>query len=323
LLWQRLRLDYNEPVIRCRQVAEVADRFARVARAIRNTDCVYRCVASGEPTGMCQSGRYDAVTYSGLSRHIDLCDGFWNASPDDQEAILLHEWMHYVYTTRGMHDEPAGGFDTADCYTIFADARRRGAAARDDGSCPARSEPVPAADPSRQTAQCPDNVFATFSGTGGYAYGLGGRHYGLLGAGFDLNFPLTRMHDWEFTLGPRFTALLPSTETARAVYLEGIRAGVLFRYRPWRFGFQAGAYAEGGNLSLPNADATRSDHPYLAGGVSAALNFRLGERTALQIVADVGGGTRLDRIEPAAGAGSDAAQRGWFGVGLGVALQIK
>lgn len=319
VLWQRLRLDYNEPVIRCRQVAEVADRLARAAREIRGTDCTYHCVASGQPEGMCQSGRYDAVTNVSLSRSIDLCDGFWLASSDDQEAILLHEWMHYLYTRRGLRDEQAGGFDTADCYAIFADARRRGAAARDDGSCPARTEPVPAADPSRQTAQCPGNVFATFAGLGGYAYGLGGHHYGLLSAGLDLNFPLTRMHDWEFTLGPRFIALLPTNAAARASYLQGIRAGVSFRYRPWRFGYQVGAYAEGGSASLPNADETRTAHPYLAGGVTAALNFRLGDRTALQILADVGGGARLD-LDPGAG---DEAQRGWFGVGLGLALQIK
>jgi len=319
LLWERLRLDYNEPVIRCRQVAEVADRLARAAREIRGTDCVYQCAASGEPEGECRSGRHDAYTHVGLSRNIDLCDGFWLASSDDQEAILLHEWMHYLYLTRGLRDQRGGGFDTADCYAIFADARRRGAAARDDGTCPARAEPVPAADPSRQTEQCPGNVFATFVGLGGYAYGLGGHHYGLLGAGLDLNFPLTRMHDWELTLGPRFTALLPTDAAARASYLEGIRAGVSFRYRPWRFGIQVGGYAEAGRASLSNADETRTAHPYLAGGVTAALNFRLGDRTALQILADVGGGTRLDRIDPA----GDEARRGWFGVGLGLALQIK
>jgi hypothetical protein len=210
--------------------------------------------------------------------------------------------------------------DPAECSAICAAARRRGAAARDDGSCLARTEPVPAPDLSRQTAQCPENVFATFVGLGGYAYGLGGRHHALLSAGLDLNFPLTRMHDWEVTLGPRFTALLPTAAAARVSYLEGIRAGLSFRYRPWRFGFQVGGYAEAGSASLPNADETRSAHPYLAGGVAAALNFRLGERTSLQILADVGGGARLGRIDVAAG---EEAQRGWFGVGLGLALQVK
>ena len=56
LLWERLRLDYDEPVIRCRQVAEVADRLARAAREIRATECVYHCVAAGQPEGDVSDG---------------------------------------------------------------------------------------------------------------------------------------------------------------------------------------------------------------------------------------------------------------------------
>src|SRR5262245_29314037 len=320
LLWERFRLDYNDPVIRCRQVAEIADRFARAAREIRGTDCEYNCVASGEPEGECQESHPNAYTYVGVSRSIDLCDGFWRRrSPDEQEETLLHEWMHYVYLPRGVGDEPAGGFDTAECYAIFADIRRRGAAAQDLG-CPKRTEPVPAGDPSRQAAECPSNVFGTVTALGGYAHGLGGHHYGLVGGGLDVNLPLTRMHDWELTLGPRFTALLPTDTAARASYLTGIRAGISFRYRPWRFGFQVGGYAEGGGATLPTATDSQATHPYLAGGVAAALNFRLGDRTALQIVGDVGGGAVLGRIDTATG---EEARRGWFGVGLGLALQVQ
>jgi hypothetical protein len=35
LVWERFRLDYNDPRIRCRQVATIADRFEKVARDIR------------------------------------------------------------------------------------------------------------------------------------------------------------------------------------------------------------------------------------------------------------------------------------------------
>jgi hypothetical protein len=319
LLWERLRLDYNDPLIRCRQIASVADRFARVAREIRNTDCTYRCAAAGQPPGPCAKGGIDAYTHVGLSRRIDLCVGFWNAPQQDQEAILLHEWMHYVFLTRGLRDDPSGGFDTADCYAIFADARRRGNAHRDDGSCPARTGAVPAADRARQRQQCPSNVFETLSILGGYAYGLGGRDYGLVGAGLDFNFPLTRMHDWELALGPRFTALLPTDSTARNAYLTGVRAGLLFRYRPWRFGFQVGGYAEAGGAALPDTEEGYDWRPYAAGGLTAGLNIPLGRSTDLQVLLDVGGGARLDEIE----APEDDSQRGWFQAGLGVAIQFQ
>ena len=119
--------------------------------------------------------------------------------------------------------------------------------------------------------------------SGGYAYGLPGRgHYGTFGGGLDLLFPLTRMHDWELSVGARVLSLAPADPTERAAFMFGVRTGLQFRYRPWRFGFQLGGYAEAGGINVPDAGGGDRTHAYLGGGLTGGLNIPLGRQTALQ-----------------------------------------
>jgi hypothetical protein len=318
LLWRWFRLDYNDPLDRCRKIATIGDRFNRLARDIRNTECNYRCTATGEPSGPCSELHPNAYTYVGLTRRIDLCAGFWLRDNDGQAETLLHEWAHYLFVTRGVGDEPTGGFDNAACYGAFATEVVTGSPiSPDEVNCTPNNAPLPARDETRIAAACPTNVFSTLAVSGGYLYGLpGARSYGTIGAGLDLNFPLTLMHDWEFTLGANFMAALPPDRTQRAAYLLGLRTGIAFRYRPSRFGYEVRPYAEGGAAVLPDVSTGGTNtFPYAGGGVTAGLNVPLGRQTALKIFMDVGGGAGLNT--------NDQTAFGWFHSGLGAALQFQ
>jgi len=317
-LWRWFRLDYNNPLDRCRRVATIGDRFDLLARDLRQTACTYRCTATGEPEGLCTGGNANAATYVGFSRRIDLCAAFWLRNPEEQSETLLHEWAHYLFIRRGVGDELAGGFDNAACYGAFATEIVTGSPiSPDDENCPPNLDPLPARNDRGIDAPCPTNVFATLSAGGGYLYGLpGARSYGTVTGGLDLNFPLTRMHDWELTVGGRFTGALPAEPNQRAAYLIGLRTGLLFRYRPWRFGGQGGGYAEIGGANLPNAATGGSNtYPYLSGGLTGGLNFPIGRQTALQLFLDIGGGAGLNT--------TDNKLFGWFHGGLGAAIQFQ
>jgi len=316
LLWTRFGLDYNEPRVRCRFVPELADRFAGIASGLRDTDCTYNCAAAGEPSSNCDGTNF-AHTYVGLTRNIDLCSSFWGASqtPLHRAETILHEWAHYEFGRRGLWDEVGEKFDNAECYAAFAFEVTGGTpVVWDDTLCPPRTTALPALDAARIDSSCPRNVFVSLpSLAGGYLFGLPGKgHYGTVSGGFDLQFPLTRMHDWELTLGPRFTAAIPSDPDERTAYLVGLRVGLQFRYRPWRFTRQLGGYVEGGAAFLPGATGQHDQASrYAVGGVSAGLGF--GKQTALQLFLNVGGGLGVDT--------SSEKTFGIFQAGLGAALQ--
>ncbi len=314
LLWTRFRLDYNDALVRCRFLPTIADRFADIADEIRNTDCVYRCTSTGEPETECTTLHAFAVTTAPVGRRIALCTSFWGLPDPEQALTILHEWAHYLFVARGLADDADSSFDNAECYAAFAFELAGIAAGWDDTLCPPATEPVPALEPDRVASACPGNVFLNIPLTGGYLYGLpGGRHYGTVSFGWDLLFPLTRMHDWELALGPRITAAIPSEHDARAAFLLGLRTAVTFRYRPWRTGFHLGVYSEFGSAVLPEPGG-ETYHPYASGGAMFGGNFPIGRREALQLFVDVGGGAGLDT--------RDSSAFGWFQAGLGVAFQF-
>ena len=316
LLWQKFRLDYNDPRTRCRFVPEIADRLERIARGIRSVGVTYNCTSAGEPTEDC-SGHWAATRGAHWpygAHRIDLCSLFWRDT-NEQALTLLHEWAHYVFWASGLHDELPGGFDTAGCYSAFALEVTGGASNKvEDTKCIPNDAPLPELDQTRVEQSCPPNVFVNLSLTGGYVSGLPGRGHDLpLGGGLDLLFPLSRMHEFELSVGARFQRFAPQEPTERAAYLFGIRAGLQLRQQPWRGGWQLGGYVEGGGISLPEATG---DHVYPYAGVGGTLGktIRLSPEKALQIFVEVGERVGFDT--------QNSTQFGSFQTGLGVALQI-
>ncbi|MBA3357663.1 MAG: DUF4157 domain-containing protein [Pyrinomonadaceae bacterium] len=316
LVWRRFRLDYNDQLTRCRFLPEIGDRFARIAREIRNTEMEYSCVAAGEPSTLCNTSLGVAHIGPFGGQKIDLCSSFWTAGPDQQALTLLHEWSHYVFSTRGLNDELPGGFDTAECYNAFA-SEHAGLpiTGPEDINCVPNTRPLPALDRGRLHLNCSTNVFFNLSLFGGYARGLTGGNYATAGLGLDFLFPLTRMHDWELALGGRYLRFAPTDSKDRAAYLLGVRAALNTRYRPWRFGSVYGAYVEGGRLSVAGETGGEQTQPYAAGGVTAGLNFRIGRQASLQILGEVGGGFSF--------ATENKDRFKWFQTGLTVVFQFE
>ena len=313
LLWEKFRLDYNDPRVRCRFVPEIADRLARIARDIRSVEITYLCTPAGEPSKDC-SGHWAATRarWPHGAYRIDLCANFWRDKPE-QALTLLHEWAHYVFWTRGLRDELPGGFDTAGCYSAFALEVNGGAPSEiENTKCVPNPAPLPELDPTRVAQSCPSNVFVNLSLIGGYITGLPVRG-DTLGGRLDLLFPLTRMHDRELSVGAQFHRLAPQDPTQRAAYMFGVRVGLHVRQQPWRGGWQIGGYVEGGGISLPGATGDRT-YPYAGGGVTGGINIPLGRQQALQIFLDVGGRVGFDT--------QDSTQFGSFQSGLGVSLQL-
>jgi hypothetical protein len=312
LLWKKFRLDYNDPLVRCRNVPEIADRLAKIAREIRTEEIHYGCDPVSEPSRDC-IGHWAVTRARGLMGRpyrIDLCTNFWR-DKQDRGLTLLHEWAHFEYQTRGVKDAPSVGFNNAACYSAFAlEVTGKPSNAIEDEKCGAWTDEPPPLDPARVAEPCPTNVFVDLALTGGLTRGLPVRG-DTLGARLDLLFPLTRMHDRELSLGARFQRLAPREPADRAAFLFGIRAGLQVKDEPWA-GWQAGFYAEGGAISLPGATGNRT-HPYAGGGLTIRKNLLVGRRKALQIFVDVGGRMGFDT--------HDSRQFGWFESGVGIALQ--
>jgi hypothetical protein len=313
-LWERFRLDYNDPRIRCRQVVAIAERYEQVARAIRTRGVHYPCSLAGEPEPTTECSHADAYTYVGLGTSISLCSTFWNM-PTEQAPIMLHEWIHLLFLTRGAGDDLTGGFDTAACYATFAVEVGGGStpSTTQPWQCPVQTEPLPVRDATRIADSCPGNVYQTLTFTPLFNYGLlgGPRIGGALG--LDFNIPLTTMHDWELTLGPRLAALAPLNPMEREVYTAGLRLGFAFRYRPWRFGGDVGGYLEPGAAVIPSAPPLVV--PYVGTGLSTGFNFGISPAFAMRLFVDVGGGlgwdTRSSSLFP------------FFQSGLNLALEFR
>jgi hypothetical protein len=322
-VWKWFHLDYNEPRVRCRFVVALAERFAAIARAIRDDVRVYRCVETGEPEGSCNDGDAVAVTVIDLwPRRMDLCSSFWNLAPDTKAEALLHEWAHAEYPIRGLDDERSFGFDNAECYAALAFDLAGKPGAADPKVCLPATGTLPPLDAAGVASKCPGNVFGGISLTAGYLYGLGGKHYGTLGGGWELKFPISTMHEWEVSVGPRITAAIPREEGGErppTAYFLGIRTALQFRNRPYRKGasFQVGGFAELGGASIPGFGESSSSglNPYASGGVTAGFSWLLGKDKALQLFVDVGGGVGLDT--------GDDRQFKWFQSGLGVGLVVQ
>jgi hypothetical protein len=316
LIWKKFRLNYNDPVSRCKFVAEIADRFDKIAHDILNVGIEYRCETSGsEPSKDC-SGHWAATRArwpSGAYR-IDLCANFWR-DKDDQALSLLHEWAHYVFWTRGLRDDPIGGFDTAGCYSAFAlEVMGKPPNDIENQKCVPNPSDPPDLEQARVEQSCPSNDFLSVSLTEGYSSGLPGGSGGLMsGARLDILFPLTRLHEREFTLGAQFQRLAPQNPGERAPFMFGIRAGIQVRQQPRSFGLQIGGYVEGGGISRPDATGDRTI-PYLGAGVKGGINIPLSREQALQIFVDLGAREGFDT--------RNDSQFTLFQAGLGVALQL-
>ncbi|WP_313915780.1 DUF4157 domain-containing protein [Tahibacter sp.] len=316
LLWRRIRRDANDPRVRCRMIPTLADRFERIAKALRDDIIRYDCSITGEPTFLCNGSI--AVAWPILSSTINLCSPYWSTSPQEQALTLMHECMHLYFGTRGIADGSAGGFDTAECYPAFAlELAGLTLGPTENANCPPNPDPLPARDAKRLAAPCPSNVFPTLSIGGGYANGLPGvGPAATWGLGLELGLPLTRMHEWELTLGARFQQFLPVDADKQKAYLLGVRTGINYRFRPWRFGFQAGGHLEAGSIGLPgNERGGGNQQAYGLAGGSTGLTVPLPDHQALQLMLEAGRGFDVGR------AGDKHLD--WFQTGLSIGIQFQ
>jgi Domain of unknown function (DUF4157) len=297
-LWETFRLDYNDPIVRCRHVPEIADRMAEVAHAMRTQFVRYNCSTTADDTWRCGLGNYMAVTFLD---QIDLCQSFWNL-PSEQAETLFHEWVHYENLLT-VWDPMTGGMSTAGCYQNLAALLSTGAMSSPDTACPLSTDPLPPLDKAKIAEECPRNVLLEPSLTvGGYWGSSTGRSGLLLGAGLDLALPLTPLHRYDFNLGARFTFLKDVAPDDQNAYYLGMRAGVSARWRPWSGAhFGVGGFAEGGAAWLPGTafdpaggDQSVGAHPYYGVGARATLDLRIDKQQVFDIFAEVSKTTSID-----------------------------
>jgi hypothetical protein len=316
LLWRRIRRDANDPRVRCRMIPTLADRLERIAKALRDDIIRYDCSINGEPTFLCNGSI--AVAWPIASSTINLCSPYWSTSAQEQALTLMHECMHLYFGTRGIADGSDGGFDTAECYPAFAlELAGLTLGPTENANCPPNPDPLPARDAKRMAAPCPSNVFPTLSIGGGYASGLPGvGKAATWGLGLDLGLPLTRMHEWELTLGARFQQFLPVEADQQKAYLLGVRTGINYRFRPWRFGFQVGGHVEAGSIGLPGSKGdSGSQQAYGLAGGSIGLTVPLPDHQALQLMLEAGRGFDFGK------AGDKHLD--WFQTGLSIGIQFQ
>jgi uncharacterized protein DUF4157 len=307
-MWSRFRLDYNQPRDRCQFIREIADRFDRIAHAIRNTETMYWCTGAGEPMDLCKG--HFARTYAG--EKIALCSLYWDL-PDEQATTLLHEWAHWVYESLNDDppgDEPAGGFDMAECYANFANEIFGDPVTVFEGipACVPKDNP-PALDPANLRLPCPRIVSLNISTLGGFAFGLPGSSHYMTGFGLDVVFPLTRMQDLELAVGGKYRRFAPTDPDDRYAFMGGVHAGLTVLKEPWRFGKQYGAYIEGGLVTT----GAETD-PYGAVGISGGFHFPVGRQMTLQILAELEVGKTF---------AADERSFKWAQIGVNVVLQKK
>ena len=285
-LWKRFRRNFNEPRDRCGFIPEIADRLDAIARGIRNTEVQYGCVSAGEPSSQC-NGHF-AYTDPGMfgGNRIDLCARFWAAKTNDKVVTILHEWAHYKFEPRGVMDEPQGGFDAAECYSSFAAELGNFSFTEfeDASKCEARTGSAPPLDSELLHQACPRNVFLNVSALTGLAANVPGSSH-FAGVGVSLVFPVTRLHDWEKSLGLRYLRFAP--EDDRGAQMLILRGDLAFRRRPRRYGSEHGAHVEGGILALPSGAGGTDVRGYVGAGVSYGKNIRISEDLALRIVGEV------------------------------------
>jgi hypothetical protein len=317
LIWKRFRLDYNDGIARCYTIPTLLDRFEKIASKMRSTDVIYKCAGTGEPSSDCSNA--NAITSVGpFSADITLCSGFWNEIDQEKAATLLHEWCHYVFVTRGLGDDLPGGFDTADCYNGFAIEVGGGTVlGPEDQNCIPNPDPLPALNKSAiENMPCPGNVFVNIAGGLGFARGVQpGKNYLTMDLGLDYLFPLTTMHDWELSVGARLKDYKPTDPQEEEALSYGVRVGLAFRYRPWRFGYQLGIYGEGGGINTTQESGESTTQPYVAAGVTGKLNFPLSKNVSFQIFGEIAGKTGLES--------GDAKHFNAFETGIGIGFTVR
>ena len=298
-LWRTFRLDYNDPIVRCRYVPVIAGLLSDAAQAIRTKFVRYNCATGTEDTWRCRltSPSY-AVTFLD---QIDLCQLFWD-NPTERAETILHEWMHYTNILT-IWDRPLGGVETAGCYQHLAALVRSGTVNSPDSACELSNDPLPPRDPAKIRAECPRNVLIEPSvAVGKYsasqAAGGGGLYTGVV---LNLAVPLTPLHRFDLDLGTRFTLLGNVGPEHQYAYELGLRAGLSARWRPWRSQLGASAFVEGGAALLPGSaldpaggTSSRGLHPYYGYGGRVNLDLKLDKQRALELFVEVARTTALD-----------------------------
>lgn len=321
-LWKQFKMDYNKPVIRCRWVPAIAERFEVVADGIRSKVMTYKCTdETGEPHEGCSADPFPAaITRPTLfgGQDISLCLRFWKEKSHVQPVQLLHEWFHYMYQYQGTLDELPGGFDTAGCYHAFAiDVNHGAPTGYEERNCTPDDTPLPPLNKSAvDKVPCPANGFLNISALAGIS-SLQPLDTGYLTTeiGLDYLLPLGRMHEWELSLGGRFSRIKPSKPEEKAALAVGARVGLTYLRQPWGSGMQFGGYVEGGGINVTDPTGKESTVPYLGVGGTVGYHIPLGKQSSMQIFLDVGKRYGVDTGDP--------VQLGWFHAGIGIAFQTQ
>lgn len=320
-LWKQFKMDYNKQGIRCRLVPAIAERFEVVADAIRSKGIIYQCTDNtGEPHEGCSKDQAKAITRPTLfgGHDISLCLWFWKQDIN-KAAVLLHEWVHFMYQYQGTGDELPGGFNTAGCYHAFAIEANGGVATEhEERNCTPNSDTKlpPFNKAAIDKVPCPANGFLNFSALAGISSLRSGdaRHL-MTEVGLDYLLPLGRMHEWELSLGGRFSHIKPSKPEERAAMAVGARVGLTYLRQPWGLGLQLGAYGEGGAINATDPTGTASTVPYLGGGGTLGVHVPLGDQSSMRIFLDAGYRHGVDT--------NDTEQLKWFHYGIGIAFQTQ
>ena len=163
------------------------------------------------------------------------------------------------------------------------------------------------------------------SATGGYA-AIGDTHGAFLDLGAELGLPLTRLRDWEVTLGPHGRVLGSASATEWGAFLLGARVGLEHTVTPSAGGFRVGAFGEAGYgwLRPPGEPGRSRDFagtPY--GELGLSVGYRFGGSFAGSLGAEVAGGTTLTGVPgPLRDLPRDEKTVGWFRTGVRAVLEF-
>jgi hypothetical protein len=161
--------------------------------------------------------------------------------------------------------------------------------------------------------------------TTGYA-AIGDTHGMFVDLGLELGLPLTRLRDWEVTVGPHGRMLGTASATEWGAFMLGARVGLEHTRTPSAGGFRVGAFGEAGyGWFRPPGDLGRPrDYAGAAyGELGLSVGYRFGGSFSGSLGAEVAGGTTLTGVPGALrDLPRDERTVGWFRTGVRAVLEF-
>jgi hypothetical protein len=161
---------------------------------------------------------------------------------------------------------------------------------------------------------------------GGYAR-LGESNVGYFEGGLGMGIPLTRLREWELTLGAHGLATFSSDPHAQTAFLLGGRVGLEHTWTPSAGGVRLGGFAEAGHGWFRPGTTDRSPGltgfsgaPYGELGLTAGYQFS-GQLSGV-LGLDAAAGTTLRTLPGASELPADEHTVQWFRLGVRAALEF-